>query len=279
MQGVSFNPLYTPTKLYSEQDENAAKPAGSFIPGSYSINILHAMTMALKKIRPYYKPAAISGEYLGQAKEKFKDLAPKVRQAIQAPLARSFPFNDSVLRRTIYETQQDKARRIKRELLDAGSTFYGLLKSETRVLPKLLHPHEHIEAVVYGQHRSHSVMLVATNERIIYVDKKPMALFLDEVSYEVVSGIQFEVHILFATLTLHTPVKNYDIKFANLHCAENFARHIEAQRLKRELLKEETEHELPIPRRPQVRVRNPIELKETMAGYYWLPAEEEDDEK
>lgn len=279
MQRVSLNPLYTPVKLYSNEDEESAMPAASFIPGSYSINILEAMTMALKKIRPQYKPTAISGEYLGQAKEKLKDLAPKVRQVVQAPMSRQFPFNDNMLKRTIYETEQDKSKRIKRELLDAGSSFYGLLKSETRVLPKLLHPHEHIEAVVYGQHRSHSVMLVATNERIIYVDKKPMALFLDEVSYEVVSGIQFEVHIFFATLTLHTPVKNYDIRFANLRCAENFARHIEAQRLKRELLKEETEHELPIPRRPRVRVRNPIELKETMAGYYWLPTDEEDDAK
>lgn len=167
----------------------------------------------------------------------------------------------------VYETKKAKAKRIRRELIDAGATIYGLFKSESRSLPKILHPTEHVEAVVYGQHRSSSVMLVATDERILYVDKKPMALFLDEVSYEVVSGIEFEIHTFFATLILHTPVKNFDIRFANLRCADKFARHIEFQRLIRP--HEETSEQSSEP--------EPIELEEDLAGYYWLPMEEEEE--
>lgn len=180
---------------------------------------------------------------------------------------------------TVFETTDAKSKRVKRELLDAGVTIYGLLKSETRILPKLLHSDEHVEAVIYGQHDASSAMLVATNERIIYIDKKPMALFLDEVSYEVVSGIEFDIHLFFANVILHTPVKNYNFRFVNLHCGENFARHIEKHRLEREK-QEEFQAEL----FPSLTHTKPRETTneigyEDMAGYGWLPTDEEELQK
>lgn len=109
--------------------------------------------------------------------------------------------------------------------------------------------------------------------------KKPMVELFDEVSYEVVSGIEFDIHLFFATVVLHTPVKNYDFKFVNLHCAEKFARHIEKQRLEHELT-EKTE-ERPVEVIPPVAEapRSPFELEEDMAGYYWLPTEQEERRK
>jgi hypothetical protein len=174
-----------------------------------------------------------------------------------------------------YESYQDRAKRVKRELLDVGATMYGLLKSETRILPKMLHPHEHIEAVIYGQHNSSSAMLAATNERIIYIDKKPMALLLDEVSYEVVSGIEFDIHLFFGSIVLHTPVRNYHFKFVNLRCAENFARHIERHRLEREHQEEETVVEF-MPSRPILKKPVKVHEFEDMAGYSWLPNDEDE---
>jgi hypothetical protein len=166
-----------------------------------------------------------------------------------------------------YESPADKVRRVRRELVDAGITSYGLLKGESRVIHRVLHADEHIEAIVYGQHHSSSVMLAATSERIIFLDKKPMALFLDEVSYEVVSGIEFGIHMLFASLTLHTPVKNYDIKYANLRCAQSFAKHIESHRLHRDAPKPaETKQVLKIPNK----------ISDFMACYYLLPTGEDE---
>lgn len=184
---------------------------------------------------------------------------------------------------TLGYTRQ-KVKRIIRELVQAGATPYGLMKSESRYLPKILHDDEHIEAVVYGQHQDSSAMLVATDERIIYLDKKPMVTLFDEVSYEVISGIQFDIHLLFATVVLHTPVKNYDIRFANIRCGEKFARYIETQRLEREKIEEEEEPEekklpIPPPDQPDIAYQHPNELKENMAGYYWLPTDEEERKK
>lgn len=206
---------------------------------------------------------------------------------IRNPVSRAKIFNRSLSPKLKYkqpsiysrpgvgESTKDKASRVRKELLEAGATVYGLLKSETKILPKLLHPQEHVEAVIYGQHNSNSAMLVATNERIIYIDKKPTVLLLDEVSYEVVSGIQLEIHILFASVILHTPVKNYHFKLVNLHCAEKFARHIEKHRLEREAKAKEMKEE----KTAQPIVNNQTELLNKwrdMAGYSWLPTEEDE---
>jgi hypothetical protein len=119
-----------------------------------------------------------------------------------------------------------------------------------------------------------------------------MSMLFDELSYEVISGIEFDIYTLFATIVLHTPVKNYDITMANLHCAEKFARYIESQRLEREQVEEEKERPIVevLPSRPKMldpanpadpeaKGEYPMELKEDMAGYYWLPTEEEERRK
>jgi len=213
------------------------------------VNIVHALSRALQA-HPY-------------------------RLRFTEPKARIMPSKTKIHNRMLeaFESPKDKARRVKRELLDAGASLYGLLKSESRYLPKVLHENEYIEAAIYGQHNSSSAMMIATDERIVYLDKKPMVEMFDEVSYEVISGIEFDIHTFFATIVLHTPVRNYEFKYVNLHCAEKFARHIEKHRLEREPKDYEPLIEL-LPPRPKMRPLAPnTELKD-MAGYYWLPTEE-----
>lgn len=226
-----------------------------------TINIVHAVDIAISKIPRIKNPIAGT-------------LDPVQRLAVKPKTILANAYYEVPVSA---ESYKDKVKRVKRELLDAGATLYGLLKSETRVLPKLLHPAEHVEAVIYGQHNSNSAMLVATDERIIYVDKKPIALMLDEVSYEVVSGIELDIHLFFASLILHTPVKNYNFRFVNMQCAEKFARHIEMHRLEREA-KKQPSIEL-LPPQPQRKVINADYGWKNMAGYSWLPTEEDEIEK
>ncbi len=123
----------------------------------------------------------------------------------------------------------DKAHveRIKEELSAAGVSAYGLLKAESRFLPQIIHPEEHIKAVVYGQHNNGSAMLIATEERIIFLDKKPTVAIRDDLMYSAVTGMEFDVHTLFATVVLQTTVGNYVIRYANIHCAEAFSNYVE----------------------------------------------------
>jgi len=174
---------------------------------------------------------------------------------------------------------RDKVEVFK-ELAQAGATTYGLLKSESRFLPKFLHQNERVHAIVYGQHHSSSAMLVATDERVIYLDKKPTAVFLDEVTYDVVSGIEIDIHTLFATVTLHTAVTNYVIRFANIKCATVFVSYIEEQRLKRELEKENAQGSTPDPmaRNELIKQVASTMVSNNLAGYYWYPNDEEREE-
>ena len=122
-------------------------------------------------------------------------------------------------------------QRIKRELIEAGVTSYGLLKDESRHLYKIIHQDEHICAVVYGRFQLDSVMLVATDKRVIFFDKKPFFSTEDEVPYDMVSDVSHGQVGMFATVTLHTRVGDYTIKYANPINARIFVKYIEKHRL------------------------------------------------
>ena len=219
------------------------------------VNVLIAVKRALSKFPRVRKPLDNAQRVVARARA----VRPKVFYRVSAT----------------NESPRARAKRVKRELLYAGVTIYGLMKSESRYLPKILHANEHVEAVIYGQHNASSAMLVATDERIIYLDKKPMVELFDEVSYEVISGIEFDIHLLYATVVLHTPVKNYDFKFVNVRCAEKFARHIEKHRLERE--SKDNEPDIEVADRPIEGTANrALNERNDMAGYYWLPTDEEE---
>ncbi len=126
---------------------------------------------------------------------------------------------------------KEHRERIKRELIKAGATTYGLLKGESRFLPNLVHEDEHIKGVVYGPTKGASAMLVATDKRVIYLDKKLTAVFTDVLPYDVIAGVNHSQEGPFASVILHTRIGNYTISFANINCADTFVRYIEKRRL------------------------------------------------
>jgi general stress protein 26 len=119
--------------------------------------------------------------------------------------------------------------RLKAELKAAGMTAYGFFKLETDYIPTVIHKNEHIKGVVYGrlEGRVDSVMLLATDKRIIFMDYKPFYQDSDEITYEVVSGIKMSVVGPFASVVLHTRIKDYSLRFVNIKCARIFVEYIE----------------------------------------------------
>src|SRR5688572_4936138 len=84
--------------------------------------------------------------------------------------------------------------RINRELREAGATSYGVLKFVGQYLPKVLHPDEHIEAVIYGRYHDGTGLwslsegwLVATDRRVIFIDHKPGYTNMDEMGFDAVT--------------------------------------------------------------------------------------------
>ncbi len=120
-------------------------------------------------------------------------------------------------------------QRVKDELKKAGMTAYGFTKLSTGYLPTIIHENEHVKGVVYGRlyESFEPVMLVATDRRVIFIDCKPFYRNWDEITYEVVAGVKTTLAGPFASIVLHTHVKDYELRYVNIKCAKKFVEYIE----------------------------------------------------
>jgi len=126
---------------------------------------------------------------------------------------------------------KEHRQKIREELLRAGMTKYGLQKGESKNLPEVIHPNEHIGGVIYGRSEGESAMFVATNLRMIFMEHRPFFRINDEIAYKALSGVSRNAQGYFATVTVHTRVGDYTIRFVNKKCASIFVKYIENQRL------------------------------------------------
>lgn len=117
--------------------------------------------------------------------------------------------------------------RVMEDLAAVGVTWYGRKKHESRYLPNVIHEDEHIRGAVYGSSEVGSVMLVATDRRIIYLDKKPLFVNEDELTYDVVSGVRHWHGGFMTTVTLHSRIRDYTIDTVNDVAATIFVSYIE----------------------------------------------------
>lgn len=140
--------------------------------------------------------------------------------------------------------------RVKKELVKAGVTKYGLLKGEARHLPVLIKEDEHIHGVVYGRTDNGSAMIVATDKRVLYLDHRVLFSKSDELSYDVVSGVSHNEQAGYAGIVLHTRLGDFRLKFVNLTCAKRFVKYIEKRQIvteHKEKLKEKKKDEVLLP--------------------------------
>lgn len=141
-------------------------------------------------------------------------LHPKPNQAQFQP--KGIPASDHVLR-------------VKNELTAAGISRIGMRSFASRYLPLIIHENEHIGGVVYGRQTSDTAMLIATDHRILFLDKKPLFVDEDEVTYDVVSGISFSHAGFGSTITLHTRIKDFSLRTLNQRAARIFMEYVEGK--------------------------------------------------
>lgn len=121
-----------------------------------------------------------------------------------------------------------EADRIKEQLKSLGVSRSALGTAESRHLPNVIHPGENIRGVVYGISKDGFVMMLVTDKRILFIDKKPFFVNEDEVTFDVVSGITHGHAGIGSTVTLHTRIRDYQIKTLNERCARGFVEAVEA---------------------------------------------------
>ena len=124
---------------------------------------------------------------------------------------------------------------IRADLRSHGADKYDLLLPETHELANVIHENERIIGIVYGKYVQDSGKrfgrgaLVATDMRILLLDKKPLFERCDEISYKVISAVSY-AHAGFAgTVVLHTRMGDITIRTLNKMCAKYFIEAIEAK--------------------------------------------------
>jgi hypothetical protein len=93
--------------------------------------------------------------------------------------------------------------------------FFG--QAEIRELCHILMPNEKIIGAVNGRYEGGLAMLVATDRRLLLIDKKMMFLNLEDIRYDMISQVEYSARLIDATTTVHTI--NTVLRFTSLRQA------------------------------------------------------------
>lgn len=123
------------------------------------------------------------------------------------------------------------------ELRETGLSNFDLVRYESRHIGRFLHNGEHIKAAIYGKSigKKPSGLLVATNLRIIYLHQTPIFTTMDELSYDLVSGVTYSTGMWWSSVKLHTRNGDYALDYVSHDACEKFVNYIEKVAIDKQL--------------------------------------------
>lgn len=87
-------------------------------------------------------------------------------------------------------------------------------RAEYHELQNLLRPGEHVIEAAFGFYQGGSGLIIATNHRIVLIDKRPFFLNTEEVRYEDLASISIARKLMHATIEVHG--NTFLIQFSSL---------------------------------------------------------------
>ena len=96
---------------------------------------------------------------------------------------------------------------IRAQLKAAGFKNKWLGWSAIRELPAILTENEIVHRVASGTYPGGHAVMIATNRRILFLDKKPISFIVEDVPYDVISEVEYHINPFNANLTIHCPDK------------------------------------------------------------------------
>lgn len=119
--------------------------------------------------------------------------------------------------------------------------LHGWGRSEARELPKILLPDEEIYDLVNGVYEGGFALLVATNIRILLVDKKPLNyLTVEDLRFDMISEIDYSHRVIGANVSVSTGSKNLRFMSFNQQRLRKLTTHV--QHIMSEQKKRANEH-------------------------------------
>jgi hypothetical protein len=111
--------------------------------------------------------------------------------------------------------------------LDGASKLLG--RKEIKELPAILWEDESVERLVQGTYENGIGVLVATNKRLIFVDKGMVRLRVEDFPYDKVTSIQYETGWVMGTITIFASGNRADIKNVAKELCKTFADYVRAR--------------------------------------------------
>jgi hypothetical protein len=98
-------------------------------------------------------------------------------------------------------TPQEVRAQIKR--LGFNRIRSWMVLREIKQLPQVLLEGENIEFLVYGRYQHRHGILAATNQRLIFLEKRLFSLHVETFDYHKIAAVGFSTGILFGSLEIH----------------------------------------------------------------------------
>lgn len=111
--------------------------------------------------------------------------------------------------------------------IDGASKFLG--RKEIKELPKILWEDERVEMLVQGTYNAGNGVLVATNKRLVFVDKGIGKLKVEDFPYDKLTSIQYETGWTMGTITMFASGNRAEIKNVVKDRCKNFADYVRAR--------------------------------------------------
>lgn len=140
------------------------------------------------------------------------------------PIARGSKLYDATKLSNLY---------LKQELRKLGVHPYDLHLPEIRLLQQTLQPTEYVTGAVFGHYKQNTGQasgrgaLIATDRRVILIDKKLHYSRCQELTYDVVSGVTCTQVDFNGYITLHTRLGDISVHTLNMKGAKGFVHAIE----------------------------------------------------
>ena len=111
--------------------------------------------------------------------------------------------------------------------MDGGSKV--LARKEIKVLPDILWEDENVERLVQGTYENGNGVLVATNKRLMFVDKGITKLRVEDFPYDKISSIQYKTGMMMGTITIFASGNKAEIKNVQKDRCKDFADYVRAR--------------------------------------------------
>lgn len=118
---------------------------------------------------------------------------------------------------------------VKSQLAAIGFKPSLLSDSAVRQLPGILDESENIEQAVHGRYEGGYALLVATNRRMLFLDKKIMSFRVEDYAYYTISEIEYRNSPFMGHLVIHCRSNTIHIQSAQQRKLRMFARHLESR--------------------------------------------------